>query len=455
MTDPQAAESGDPGAGGAERLEANELADPRPTLREIGDEPVSAGVRVVMDVRPIQEPERAPITAAYLDGLLGAFDADPLPGESFAFLLRSDLDDPTATYGHLDVVGRRLLPPTRMLRSAALTIDPFLLRGASLGAAWRAERSGAAGAVYHTAGAGPLPIASGLPVVATLLDLAPWEMPEVFARSASARFGQRLRAQLLREAAAVLVASPGVAKATRRVLRIRSDRLRVVPLASRPAFSLAVGHGGARLEADATRERERLGLPERYLVYSGRYDARQDLGTLLRALVSLGEAGRPAGLPEDVAWPPRILLVGATPDDRAALARAAARHDIGGSLTYAPHLSPTVVAGLVRGARAAILPAVSDAAGLAASEAIACGTPVVASAVGALSDLVGGAGILVEPRDPERLAVALRAVWTDDRVHERIAASALERATWQRRTWADVARETRAIYAEVGVPRTA
>jgi glycosyltransferase involved in cell wall biosynthesis len=455
VTDPQAIDLGDSLGNGHTPPGTNGQVEPKPTLREIGDEPVSAGVRVVMDVRPIQEPERAPITAAYLDGLLGAFDADPLPGESFAFLLRSDLDDPTGMYGHLDVVGRRLLPPTRLLRSAALTIDPFLLRGASLGAAWRAERSGAAGAVYHTAGAGPLPIASGLPIVATLLDLAPWEMPEVFARSASARFGQRLRAQLLREAAAVIVASPSVAKAARRVLRIRSDRLRVVPLASRPAFTVAVGTGAAKLIADATRERERLGLPERYLVYSGRYDARQDLGTLLRALVALAEAGRPDELPDDVSWPPRILLVGASPDDRAALARAAARQGIGGTLTYAPQLSPTIVAGLVRGARAAILPAVSDAAGLAASEAIACGTPVVASAVGALSDLVGGAGILVEPRDPERLAVALRAVWTDDRVHERIAANALERATWQRRSWADVARETRAIYAEVGVPRNA
>jgi glycosyltransferase involved in cell wall biosynthesis len=114
-----------------------------------------------------------------------------------------------------------------------------------------------------------------------------------------------------------------------------------------------------------------------------------------------------------------------------------------------------VVAGLVRGARAAILPALSDATGLVASEAIACGTPVVASAVGALPDLVGGAGILVEPRDPEKLAVALRAAWADDRVHDRIAANARERATWQRRTWADVARETRAIYAEVGIARMA
>ena len=35
------------------------------------------GVRVVLDVRALQEPARAPRTAAYLEGLLSAFDADP------------------------------------------------------------------------------------------------------------------------------------------------------------------------------------------------------------------------------------------------------------------------------------------------------------------------------------------------------------------------------------------
>ena len=99
-------------------------------------------------------------------------------GESFAFLLGSDLDDPTERFGRLEVVGRRQLPPTRLLRSGAMTVDPFVLRGAAVGAAWRAERGGAAGAVYHAVGGGPLPIASGLPLVVTLLDLAPWELPE-------------------------------------------------------------------------------------------------------------------------------------------------------------------------------------------------------------------------------------------------------------------------------------
>ena len=188
---------------------------------------------------------RAPVTAAYLDLLLRAYDDVPVAGESFAFLLRSDLDDPTPAYGGLTVIGRRQLPPTHLLRSGAMTLDPFLLRGASLGAAWRAERGGAAGAVYHTAGAGPLPIASGLPIVATLLDLAPWELPEVFGRSRAARFGQRLRGQLLRDAAAVVVAGPSVALAVRRLLHVRADRIRVIPLAPRPEFHVAPGAGNA------------------------------------------------------------------------------------------------------------------------------------------------------------------------------------------------------------------
>ena len=193
----------------------------------------SRGVRVVMDVRPLQDPDRSPLTALYLHGLLGAFDAEPLEGESFAMLLQSDLADPTDAFEHLDVVGRRQLPPTRFLRAGAMTLDPILLRASSVGAAWHAEEGGAAGAVYHAAGAGPLPIAPGLPVVVTLLDLAPWEMPEVFGRSPAGRFGRRLRAQLIREASAVIVGSQATARATARLLHVKRDRIRVVPMAPR------------------------------------------------------------------------------------------------------------------------------------------------------------------------------------------------------------------------------
>jgi glycosyltransferase involved in cell wall biosynthesis len=437
------------------------------------------GVRVVLDVRPLQEPARAPLTATYLDGLLGAFDARPLEGESFALLLRSDLEDPTGRFERLEVIGRRMLPPTHLLRSGALTVDPFVLSGASVGAAWRAEHGGAAGAIYHAAG-GAIPLATGLPLVVTLLDLAPWELPSAYQRGPAARFGQRLRARLLRDAAAVIVGTDAVADAARGLLHLRRDRLRVVPLAPRPAFRFwpagtrpepgpdrsergspdgpprAIAGEAARVTAwdrasrgDHRAERERLGLPERYLVYAGRFDARQDLETLLRALARLAAAGRPDDLPAEAPWPPRVLLVGASPEDRASLARAASREGVGDTLAYAPHLPDERLAALVRGARAAILPAISDAAGLPALEAIACGTPVVASAVGALPEIVGSAGIVVEPRDPERLASALATAWSDEAVYGRLAAAARERAETDSRTWDDVADATRRVYAEV------
>ena len=414
------------------------------------------GVRVVLDARPLQDPDRAPATSAYLAGLLGAFDARPLAGESFAFLLQSDLDDPTEAFEHLEVVGRRLLPPTRLLRSGALTVDPFLLRGASLGAAWRAERGGAAGAVYHAAAGSP-PLFSRLPIVVTLLDLAPWELAAAYQRTPSARFGQRLRARLLRDAAAVIVGSGAVAGSAARLLRVRRSRLRVVALAARDPFRPLDAAGSspagpaAGPDAEGREEIERLGLPERFFVYPGRYDARQDLGTLLRALAALAASGRPRSLAAAVPWPPRVLLVGASPGDRAALARAATREGVGDALAYAPSLPPERLAALVRNARAVLLPALSEAAGLGAIEAIASGVPVVASTVGALPEIVGAAGILVEPRDVDRLAAALRAAWAEERVHRRLAGLARERASLPRRTWADVADETRRIYAEVGV----
>ena len=427
-----------------------------PRLGEAPTPPAPPGVRVVLDARPLQEPDRAPATAAYLDALLDAFDRSPIAGESFAFLLQSDLDDPTERFGRLSVIGRRLLPPTRLLRGGALTVDPILLSGASLGAAWRAERSGAAGAVYHAAG-GAVPLVTGLPLVATLLDLAPWELPRTYQRGVAARFGQRLRARILRDAAAVIVGSEAVARDARRLLRLRRDRVRVVPFAARPAFLRAADgsatiRGGGSPATDARGDRERLGLPDRYLAYAARFDARQDLATLLGALAELGAAGRPGDLAAEVPWPPRILLIGATPDDRAALARAAARAGIGEVLAYAPSLDVERTAALVAGARAALAPARSDATGIAALEAIAAGTPVVASAVGALPEIVGPAGILVEPRDPIRLAEAVRTIWLDDAVHGRLARAARERGAARLRTWDDVAAETRAVYWEVGRP---
>lgn len=418
--------------------------------------------RVVLDVRPLQEPDRSPGTADYLEAILAAFAADPLPGESFVILTQAGLPDPTVEMSELaglPVTGRRSLPPTRLLRSGALTTDPFLLRSASVAPTLRWGRLAGAGAggdraggaptdaptLFHTA-SGSVPIMSRLPVAVTLLDLAPWELPRTFQRSPAARFGQRLRARILRDASVVIVPSEAAAAGARRLLGIRPSRLRVVPLAPRAAFLpgdavTATGTAGTLPDLD---------LPARYLVHPGRFDARTDLETLLGALASLVSAGRPPGLATDVPWPPRIVVADASPDDRAEIARAAAPFGVGELLSYVPHLGVVQLAALVRGARALLVPMISATAAQPVVDAVAAGVPVVASSVGGLPEAVGGAGLLVRPRDERRLAAALATIWSDDAVRERLAAAARSSiGPSGPRTWSDVATDTRMIYASV------
>jgi glycosyltransferase involved in cell wall biosynthesis len=307
--------------------------------------------------------------------------------------------------------------------------------------------------VYHTAG-GALPIGSRLPTVVTLLDLAPWELAGAFQRGTAARFGQRLRARLLRDAAAVLVGTEAVARDARRLLRLRRDRIRVLPLAPRPAYAVGPAVLARRL-AEARAATTRLGLGERYLAYFGRHDVRQDAATMVAALAIIGGSERPADLSADATWPPRVLVLDATPDDRAALARIAARHGGGDHLVYAPVLPVEATAAVVAASRGVILPVVSEASGLTALDALAAGAPVIASAVGALREIVGTAGILVEPRDPERLAAAIATVWGDAPVRQQLLDAVASRAAGTGRTalrprsWEDVATDVRSVYAEV------
>jgi glycosyltransferase involved in cell wall biosynthesis len=408
------------------------------------------GTRVVIDLRPLQEPERTPITAGYLARLLEAFAERPLEGESFVVLLRTLRDDPSDEYEErgLPVAGRRRLPPTaRLLKSAGLTLDSFLLRGAEVGTGYRARETGAAGTIYHTAG-GAVPIGSGLPVVATLLDLAPWELPELYARSSAARFGHRLRARVLRDATRLIVTSKQTAESARRRIHIQPERIVVVPLAADAAFTPAAAEAGAELRAG-------LGLPDRYLLFSGRYDARKDLATLFRALAALREE-QPASASSSEPWPPVLVLAGAAgadESDQPALARAARRHGVGELVRLTPVLEPADLAALVAGARAVVYPALSEGTGLAAMEALAVGVPVIASKTGPLPELVANAGIIVEPRDPARLAAAIRSIWSDERIHLQLARAAQKRARGRRRTWQDVADDTRAVYAAAAAER--
>jgi type III pantothenate kinase len=88
--------------------------------------------------------------------------------------------------------------------------------------------------------------------------------------------------------------------------------------------------------------------------------------------------------------------------------------------------------------------------GMVPLEAMACGVPVVATAVGGMVDTVvdGVTGVHVPPRDPERLAGALRELLADPATRERMGRAGLRRAR-ERYDWDRIAAQTHAVYDEL------
>lgn len=92
--------------------------------------------------------------------------------------------------------------------------------------------------------------------------------------------------------------------------------------------------------------------------------------------------------------------------------------------------------------------------GLPAAEAMACGTPVVASTAGALPEVVttGGGGLLVPPRDPEALAKGIRSLLEQPEARAELAARARERVV-AHYSWPVIARRTVEVYQEARASR--
>src|SRR5947209_19602755 len=92
------------------------------------------------------------------------------------------------------------------------------------------------------------------------------------------------------------------------------------------------------------------------------------------------------------------------------------------------YVEDRLLPGLYRGARAFVLPSRYEGLGLTCLEAMACGTPVVASDRAALPETCGDAALLVDPSDPDALTEAVVAAATDDGLRASLTARGLARA---------------------------
>jgi glycosyltransferase involved in cell wall biosynthesis len=95
----------------------------------------------------------------------------------------------------------------------------------------------------------------------------------------------------------------------------------------------------------------------------------------------------------------------------------------------------------------AVIPSLYEGFGLPAGEAMACGVPVISTTGGALPEVVGDAGLLVPPADPQAMARAIEAVCVDPALAERLGRSGYDRVMAQF-TWEAAAKKTLAVYRQ-------
>ena len=171
----------------------------------------------------------------------------------------------------------------------------------------------------------------------------------------------------------------------------------------------------------------RQAMPQRgSILFMGTIAPRKNVGGLLRAYATL--IGR---MPDA---PPLVLAGGVAPEGAGTL-DALAHAPLAGRVRQIGYVTPDARRQLYDEAGVLVLPSFDEGFGMPALEAMAAGVPVVASNRGALPEVVGDAGLLVDPDDHRSLAGALERM-IGDREFARVAADrGIRRATtfsWQK-----------------------
>jgi glycosyltransferase involved in cell wall biosynthesis len=209
-----------------------------------------------------------------------------------------------------------------------------------------------------------------------------------------------------------------------------SGRIRIIP----PGIDLAAWSDPAADRAAAP------SLPPEYFLFVGRVAPNKGLGPLVEAVARLAP---PARRP--------LVVMGRDWGERGALAARARDLGIADRIVWLGHVEgDRAYRAVIRGASALVLPSEWEAYGLVLLEAMAARTPVVATSVGALPEVLDGgrAGRLVPYGEVNALAAALEAVVTDRPSTERMVAEGGQRAAAF--DWAVSAARTRELYRELG-----
>jgi glycogen(starch) synthase len=283
-----------------------------------------------------------------------------------------------------------------------------------------------------------LATATGRPLVATIhaTEAGLWNG---WITSPLSRARHNTEAWLVRAATRTIVCSEAMRAEVSAALKVSADELTKVHNAvDPPAWRTSI--------VEQARARAAMGVPSGtpLVVLAGRIEWEKGGDVAVRALPAIRNA-----------HPGTHLVLAGTGSQRPALEKLARTRRVFRAVRFAGHLRKTDLAAVLGTADVALVPSSYEPFGMAALEAGAAGTPVVAGAAGGLSEVVttGHTGLLVPPRDVGALAAAVASVLDDSELATRLVTAA-QRDIEARFVWPVAARATEKVYVEaVADPR--
>jgi glycosyltransferase involved in cell wall biosynthesis len=161
------------------------------------------------------------------------------------------------------------------------------------------------------------------------------------------------------------------------------------------------------------------------ILFVGSLEPRKNLGTLLTSY---------ARLIERMPHPPELVLAGREGASATSLLERIARPPLAGRVRHLGYVPDEQRQQLYREASVLVLPSLNEGFGMPALEAMTVGVPVVAANRGALPEVVGEAGLLVDSEDVDGFSAALERILTDRSLAQRCSELGVQRSkqfTWE------------------------
>jgi glycosyltransferase involved in cell wall biosynthesis len=176
--------------------------------------------------------------------------------------------------------------------------------------------------------------------------------------------------------------------------------------------------------------REKYGLPESYLLFTGTLEPRKNITRLLEAYAK--------GRAREIL---KLVIAGKKGWLYQEIFETVKRLNLEESLVFTGFVDDDDLPSIYSMARVFAYPSIYEGFGLPVLEAMACGVPVVTSDVPSIREIVGKAAVLVDPRNVQAMANSIdEVVFGTDQNYQRLSRASVARAA--NFTWERTARET-------------